>query len=138
MSSGYNAGLVRCFYEEILNRGNLAVADELLAEEYVWHHASGADIPGREGLRQLMGAVRKAFPDFHCTIHDIIAAGDKVVVRFTMTGTHQGEYSGMAPTGKEISVGGITIGRIAGGKLVETWERYDTLGLWQQLSGTGK
>jgi steroid delta-isomerase-like uncharacterized protein len=74
-----------------------------------------------------------AFPDLNVTVEDEIAEGDKVVTRWTIRGTHKGDLEGMAPTGKQIVLQGITIHRIEGDKIVEEWERYDNLGLMQQL-----
>lgn len=133
MSAEENKALVRRFYEEFFNKGNLAVADELVVTDYVFHRATGPDINGPEGYKQLVSAVLNAFPDFHVTIEDIVAEGDKVVTRYTLSGTHKGEFRDIPPTGKKWTVWGICIECIVGGKIVETWERYDTLGFMQQL-----
>lgn len=77
--------------------------------------------------------IRAAFPDLHVTVEDMVAEGDKVVARVTMSGTHKGEFMGIAPTGKQITVGIIEILRIAGGKVVEHWNVVDSLGMMQQL-----
>ncbi len=128
-----NKALIRRFTEEFRNRGNLAVADELLAPDYVLHAGLGPDIRGPEGCKQDIIAVRSAFPDFHVTIDEMVAEGDKVAYRWTMRGTHRGEFTGITPTGKQVTGWGMSIDRIVGGRIVETWNRYDTLGFMQQL-----
>jgi len=133
MSVEENKALIRRFTEEFRNRGNLAVADELLAPDYVLHAGLGPDIRGPEGCKQDIIAVRSAFPDFHVTIDEMVAEGDKVAYRWTMRGTHRGEFTGITPTGKQVTGWGMSIDRIVGGRIVETWNRYDTLGFMQQL-----
>jgi steroid delta-isomerase-like uncharacterized protein len=88
---------------------------------------------GREGLKKVIGMYRQAFPDLSLTVEDQIAEGDKVVTRWTATGTHQGELMGAAPTGKTSSIGGIGIDRIENGQVVEAWGCWDALGMMQQL-----
>jgi len=133
MSVEKNKALIRRFDEEFRNRGDLAVADELLAPDCVLHAGLGGDIHGPEGAKQDIVMVRSAFPDLHMTIDDMVAEGDKVASRWTLRGTHRGEFTGITPTGKQVTLWGISIDRIVGGKIVETWIRYDTLGLMQQL-----
>jgi len=133
MSEGENKALIRRFFEEFRNRGDLAVADELLAPDCVLHAGLGPDIHGPEGCKQDIITVRSAFPDFHVTIDDMVAEGDEVATRWTIRGTHRGEFAGIAPTGRQVTGWGMSIDRIVGGKIVETWNRYDTLGLMQQL-----
>jgi len=133
MSERENKALVRRFTEEFRNRGNLAVAEELLAPDYVLHAGIGPDIHGIEGCKQDIITVRKAFPDFHMTIDDMVAEGDKVAYRWTMCGTHRGELMDTHPTGKKVTGWGMSIDRIIGGKIVETWNRYDSLGFMEQL-----
>ena len=130
-----NKALVRRFTEEFRNRGDLAVADELLAPNYVLHAGLGGDIHGPEGMKQDIVVARSAFPDLHITIDDMVAEGDKVASRWTIRGTHRGAHTqlGIAPTGKQVTGWGMSIDRIVGGKIVETWNRYDSLGLMQQL-----
>jgi len=128
-----NKALIRRYFEEFRNRGDLAVADELLAPNYVLHAGLGEDIHGPEGCKQDIVMVRSAFPDLHITIDEMVAEGDKVASRWTFRGTHRGEFTGIAPTGKQVTLWGMSIDRIVGGKIVETWIRYDTLGVMQQL-----
>jgi steroid delta-isomerase-like uncharacterized protein len=119
--------------EEIWHKGNLTVVDELVPTDFVIHRATGEHIHGPEDFKQFVSATRSAFPDVHFTIDDILVEGDKVAVRWTMTATHKGELRGIPPTGKKVTIWGISMYRIVGGKFVEIWERYDTLGLMQQL-----
>ena len=134
MSAEQNKALVRQMVEEMFNRGNISVADKFLAPDFVEREELPPGIPsGREGVIQLTAMLRSAFPDFKATIDDIIAEGDKVVIRQTWTGTHKGEFMGIPPTGKSVSIGVIDIIRVAGGKFVEHWGQMDTMGLMQQL-----
>ena len=119
--------------EEIFSEGNLAVADEVLAASYVDHNAPPGFPPGVEGFKGQFTMYRTAFPDLRIVVDDMIAEDDKVVTRWTASGTHQGELMGMAPTGKEVTVQGIAIDRIVDGKIVEHWDVFDQLGMMQQL-----
>ncbi len=118
------------------NKGKAAamtVIDELHAPDYVWHPSTGEDTRDLKDYKQDNSKFFNAFPDAHLTIDDMVAEGDKVVIRWTLTGTHKGEYMGIPPTNKKVKVWGISIDRVAGGKFVETWERIDDLGFMQQL-----
>ena len=126
-----NKVMVRRTCEEIWNRGNLAVIDERFASDYLGH--SSAEIQGPESAKQFAAAMRSAFPDFHYTVEDQIAEGDRVVTRWTARGTHEGEFQGIPPTGKQVTITGIGIFRIANGKIIESWTNADMLGLMQQL-----
>ncbi len=134
MSVEENKAIVSRATEELWNKNNLAVVDELYATNFVSH---GSDIPGvtpdREGYKQFVTMSRTALPDFHTTIEDMIAEGDKVVQRFTARGTHKGEFMGIPPTGKQVTITGIAIDRIAGNKIVENWANMDMLSMMVQL-----
>lgn len=137
MSTEQNKAVVRQVVEEIFNRGNISRADELLSPDFVEREELPPGIPrDREGVKQLTIMMRSAFPDFKATIDDIVAEGDKVVVRQTWSGTHKGEFMGIPPTGKSVSFGVIDIIRIAGGKFVEHWGVMDSMGMMQQLGAT--
>ena len=84
-------------------------------------------------LKQFFVVLRSGFPDFQATIEDLFAEGDKVVLRFTFHGTHQGEFMGVAPTGKQVTMTGVEIFRIGDGKIVELWGQEDVLGMMQQI-----
>lgn len=130
MSTEDNKALVRRGFEEIWNRGNLAVIDEFIAPNYVDHEPT-TTLQGPEAHKQFVLMYRSAIPDLHITIEDQIAEGDKVVTRWTARGTHQGPLMGIPPTGKQAVVTGID--RFANGKAVEAWNNFDALGMLQQL-----
>ncbi|MBN1368343.1 MAG: ester cyclase [Dehalococcoidales bacterium] len=134
MSTEENKAKQLIIFEEIINKGNLALVDELVDPEYVYHGPMGMEFKGPEGLKQLCIMFSKIFPDdMHTTIDDIFAVGDKTVVRYTGRGTHKGEFMGIAPTGKQTAVMGILIVRWVNGKEAEAWELVDLAGLMQQL-----
>ena len=119
--------------EELWNQRKLDLIDEIYAADFVGHIVDNPDIIGPEGYRALMTMYLNAFPDHRFTIEDLITEGDKVVTRWTSTGTHKGELMGIAPTGAQMTVTGTTIHRIADGKYAEEWSNWDALGMWQQL-----
>jgi predicted ester cyclase len=121
MSVEENRALGRRWGDEIWGKGNLAVIDELYAGNLA------------KGEKEAVGMFLAAFTSIHATTEDIIAEGDKVVVRWTWAGTHKGEFMGIAPTGKQVTLTGINILRIEGGKIVEEWSEMDNLGMMQQL-----
>ncbi len=133
MSTEDNKALDRRGFEEVWNKGNLAVVDELNDANVVTHNPPGPPLRGTEAFKQFVLMYRRAFPDMQLTIEDQIAEGDKVVTRWTARGTHQGELMGIPPTGKQATVTGITVGRVVNGKFVESWSNFDALGLMQQL-----
>lgn len=133
MSLDENKAIVRRIIEEGWNKGDLDVIDELLAINFVDHNIPPAPIPGIELFKQAIIGLRAAFPDGHTAIEDMIAEGDKVVVRWTARGTHRGALMGIPPTGKEITTMGIATYRIAGGKAVENWTNSTALSMLQQL-----
>jgi predicted ester cyclase len=117
--------MVRQTFEAIWNRGNLAVIDERFSSDYIDH--TSPLIEGPEAGKQFVLAIRRAFSDLHYTIEDQIAEGDRVVTRWTAQGTHQGEFQGRSPTGKRVRLTGISIYRVAGGKLIEGWTKVHIL-----------
>jgi predicted ester cyclase len=131
MSTEDNKALVRRLYAEVMGKGNMTEADELLSTQYVEHLP--APTPGREGLKQLVMMVRSAFPDIHNTVEDAVAEGDRVAVRIGVRGTHQNAFLGIPPSGKAVEWGEIHIYRVVGGKIVEHWGEADQLGLVQQI-----
>jgi steroid delta-isomerase-like uncharacterized protein len=127
-------GLSRRSFDEIWNNGNLDVADELFSRDYVNHDPASPEIPpGPEGVKQLAKMYRRAFPDLRFTIDEMLATGDRVVTRWTGEGTHRGPLRGLPATGRRVRVCGISIHRMAGGRIVETWVSWDTLGMMEQL-----
>jgi steroid delta-isomerase-like uncharacterized protein len=134
MSTEENKALARRVLEEMFNKGNLDLADEVFAPDYVDHDpAMPEDIRGPEGFKEYVSIFRTAFPDLHIEIEDQVAEGDKVVTRWTGTGTHEGDLMGIAPTGNKVTLPGMEIVRISGGKLAEGWEGYDSMVLMEQL-----
>jgi steroid delta-isomerase-like uncharacterized protein len=129
-----NKAIVRRWYEDLFNPGNLDVADEIVAEDHTHHDPTLPDIPsGPEGQRQLVNLYRDAFLDAHITVEDQLAEGDEVVTRWTGRGTHRGELMGVPPSGNRVEVSGISINRVSRGKIEETWSNYDALGMMQQI-----
>ena len=129
-----NKAQMRRFYDEVVNGGKLDMIDELSTPDLVDHEAfPGLEGSGREGVKQFFSMMRGAFPDLQMEVHDMIAEGDKVVARVTMTGTHQGEFMGVPPTGKKISVPTIDIVRFMDGKAAEHWGATDTGSMMEQL-----
>jgi steroid delta-isomerase-like uncharacterized protein len=120
--------------EELFNRGNMDVADELFAASFMFHDpANHEDWHGPESVKQYAAMMRAAFPDLRYTVEDQIAEGNRVSTRYTASGTHEGELLGIAPTGNRVEITGISIMRIEGGRIEEIWENYDALGMLQQL-----
>ena len=133
MSTEENKAHVCLYLEEAWNKGNVGIIDELMASDYARYMSGPAQPLNREGQKQRITAFRKAFPDLHLTIDDLIAEGDKVMFRITVRGTHQGAFMGISPTGKPVTVTAIDIARFVNGKIVEHWGQMDSLGLMQQL-----
>jgi len=135
MSAKEIKALVRRLIEEH-NKGKaaaMAVIDELCATNIAYHGSGGEEIRGIKDYKQSTSESYNVIPDLHFAIDDIVVEGDKVAVRFTLTGTHKGEFMGHPPTNKKLKEWAIIIYRVVGGKFVEGWERGDTLGLMQQL-----
>ena len=132
------AELSRRIFEDVWNRKDLNAIDELIAADYVHHDAGTIPANGPEGYRQFVESYMNAFPDAHFTIHDAYTLGQgndgqDEITRWTVAGTHEGELAGIPPTGRRFSVTGISIARIANGKIIESWNNWDALGLMQQL-----
>ena len=128
-----NKALVREFVEECQNRHDLARLSDFLSSQFVNHTVQPPFAPTFEGAKQLHEMLFTAFPDMQFVIRDMVAEGDKVVTYKTLQGTHQGDFAGIAPTGKKIECDVIDIMRVAGGKCVEHWHVMDQLGLMIQL-----
>jgi steroid delta-isomerase-like uncharacterized protein len=120
-----NKALVHEFFEEAWVKGNVAAVDEFMAADYVEHPRPSTLPPGTEGLKQLIAAYRTAFPDLKMSLDDIFGEGEMVAFRWSVSGTHLGDWLGIPPTGNHITATGITIFRIAGGKVVESWTSID-------------
>jgi steroid delta-isomerase-like uncharacterized protein len=133
MSIDKNKALYRRWFEEVVTGGNLAVADELLAHNYILHFPGMPGPVDRAGHKQLVTMFRTAFPDWIETVDDVIAENDKVVVRVTGTGTHKADFQGIPATGRTVKAAGVGIGRMAQGRIAEAWGFYDAMGMMQQL-----
>ena len=147
MTTEDNKALVRRFYEEVWDQGNVAAVDELIAENIVLHYDYPADTPqpaenqlglGLEKIKHYVSQLRTTFPDYHFTVELQVTEGDLVVTRGTARGTHQGEYWGLTfqdirPTEKKVTWTETAIDRIVDGKIVENWINEDALGRLQQI-----
>ena len=125
--------LNRRFYEEIIQEGNLDLIDDLVSDDIVEHVPLPGQGTGREGTKQAIRMFREAFPDIRADIQVEIAEGDLVAVVARFTGTHQGEFIGIPPTGKKVAVLALDVSRIRDGKFVEHWGLFDTAALMEQL-----
>lgn len=123
------------FFNEVLGQDDWNAADEIVAGDIVMHHpASPVPISGREAVQGMLSAFRAGFPgDFSMSVEDVFGSGDKAVVRWRMRGTHTADLFGIPASNKAVDVNGISIVRVAGGKIVEDWVSEDTMGLMQQI-----
>ena len=134
MSAESNKALSRRVLEEAFNAGNIDVIDELVTTDFVNHDAALPEaMIGPEAAKATISGYRTAFPDLRITIEEQIADEQGVATRWSAKGTHEGDLMGMAPTGKQSTVTGITIDRIVDGRIAESWTNWDTLGMLQQL-----
>jgi steroid delta-isomerase-like uncharacterized protein len=131
-----NKATVRRFYEEVWARGNLDVADEVFAGDYVRHDFRPGDpVPGPEGQKRIAADFRAAFPDLEFGIDFLLAEGDMVAGRWTARGTHSGAWAGVPATGRRMEFSAINVFRFQDGRVVEIWNHRDDLGLMQQIGG---
>jgi predicted ester cyclase len=133
VSAEENKALFRRTYEELLNRENLQVAEELVSPEFINYEAPPGRDRGPESMRGLATMLRTAFPDLHFTIEELVAEGDLVAGRLTMSGTHEGPLMGTPPTGRSAHQDHMHFVRFRDGKAVEHWGVRDDLGMMQQL-----
>ena len=131
-----NKAQVRRVIDEIYNRGDLEVIDEVAASDLVIRIGS-EEIRGRNEIKRYVTGLRAGFPNLTLTIEDQIAEGDMVVTRWTARGTHAGDFQGIPATGREVRMTGTDIDRIVDGKTVDCWVHMDQLGLMRQLGGAG-
>jgi len=127
------AELSRRIFEDVWNRKNLTAIDDLMSVDYVHHDAGTIAASGIEGYRQFVSSYLNAFPDARFTIDDVFTDGQNEITRWTVSGTHEGELAGIPRTGRRFSVTGISIARLVNGKVAESWNNWDALGLMQQL-----
>lgn len=131
--SAENKVLVRRIFEEVWHKGNVKALDEVVAPDLIVHTAPPGMPPTLEGVKQITVAILNAFSDRRSNLEELIAEGDKVVERWSFSGTHTGDFMGLPPTHKQVTFGGISIIRIIEGKIVEEWDQVDALGMMQQL-----
>jgi steroid delta-isomerase-like uncharacterized protein len=129
--------LGRRWFEQVWNQRRREAIAEMLSPEAVIHDG-GTDSIGPEGFYPFYDRLRATFPDLHIDVEDTIAEGDKVCVRWSCTGKYTGDGLGIPPTGATILITGISILRVAGGKLIEGWQNWDMLGMMEQIKGSGK
>jgi steroid delta-isomerase-like uncharacterized protein len=133
MSTVENKDVIRMFIQDVLNQGRLERADDLVIEDFVELDPLPGQSQGREGLKQVVGELRTAFPDMHWNVEEMIAEGEKVSTRFTWTGTQQAPFLGIPATGRQVVVKGVVIDRLVAGKMADSRILMDTLGMMQQL-----
>jgi len=133
MSIEENKAIARRWNEEVWSKGNLAAIDELFTTSFVFNYPAPGAAPDLKGYKQTVTDLCAPFANISSIIEDMIAEGDKIAVRWTWRGTHKGEFKGIAPTGKEVTITGITILRIVGSKVAEEWGEMNSLGMMQQL-----
>lgn len=129
-----NKDIVRRLVETGVAEEDFDIIREIVADDYVRHDDSGLyESEGPEAFNEIQEAIGEGFPDFELEVGEMIAEGDLVAFQGTMTGTHDGSFMGVEPTGRSISIRGNAMHRVVDGKVVETWATWDTLGLMQQL-----
>ena len=136
MSAKRNKATAERWVEKIWNRGDMSALDAIVSPDLVLHRRVNTDVQGHAGLKQAVSDFRSGLPDGHFTVDEMIAEGDKLVVRWTLTGTHRGAFAGVAATGKRSTTTGTTTLRFAGGKVAEYWAHWDGLGWLQQIGKT--
>jgi predicted ester cyclase len=127
-----NRALARRFVDQVISRGELAALDEIVAPDYVYH-GPGMVVRGAAGMRELVGMLRGGFPDWRETVEDLVAEGDRVAFRVSGTGSQQGAFMGVPPSGARVAIMGIDLVRIADGRIAEHWANFDQLGMLQQI-----
>jgi steroid delta-isomerase-like uncharacterized protein len=133
MSAEENKEIVRRFWG-VWEEGNIGLVDELVGPDYVNHSPGMPNQPeGPEGIKAVVNMFRGGMPDLRVVIEDVIAEGDKVVMRYRIEGTHEGELFGVPPTGRRVSIESITVERVSGGKIREHWRVTETLDMMRQL-----
>jgi steroid delta-isomerase-like uncharacterized protein len=132
MSTNDNKSVIRTFIEDVINQGRVERADDIVIEDFVELDPLPGQAQGREGLKEVIRQMRSAFPDICWTVDEMLAEGDKVLIRFTWSGTHEGAFLGVPATG--ITVKGMVIDRLVAGKMADSRILMDRLGMMQQLS----
>jgi predicted ester cyclase len=133
MTKEANIAATKRWGAEVASQGRYDVLDEILAPNFVDHDPAPEQGPGIEGLKGFFRTMRSAFPDLKAEPVEVVATDDHVAMRYTISGTHQGEFQGVAPTGKSFKVAALQLARFEGGKCVERWGSTDELGMMKQL-----
>ncbi len=128
-----NAAIIQRFIHEVLNQGHYEVCDEIVAEDFLELDKLPGQRQGRDGLKEVVAMMRSAFPDMHWDIEEVISSGDKVVTRFTWTGTQRGDFLGIPATGRPVTVKGVVIDRLVNGVMTDSRILMDTFGMMIQL-----
>jgi steroid delta-isomerase-like uncharacterized protein len=128
-----NESIARRWHEEAINVGDLAVIDEIVTPDVVHHAGTFPDGVGPEAVKRVLGTLLVGFPDARHTVEDVVSGDDEVIIRWSATGTHSGEFQGYAPTGKQVTWTGINIFRFACGRIAEEWSEVDGLSRLRQL-----
>lgn len=135
MSTDANKAVVRRYIDEVWNRRNLDVLDELVAPDYLRHMGPRVEPLNLDGQRNRISGFQAAFPDVTLEVQDLVAEGNRVVFRVIIRGTHRHPFQGIQPTGKEVEIEAVDVVRVEGGRLVEHWGVLDMLGLLGQIDG---
>jgi steroid delta-isomerase-like uncharacterized protein len=133
MSESQNIAVIKRFLEEVINQGRLEVADEIVEENFVELDPLPGQRQGREGLKEVIAMLRSAFPDMHWVVDESIASDDKVVTRFTWTGTHRANFMGIPATDRHVKVKGVVIDRLSAGMMADSRILMDNVSMLQQL-----
>lgn len=133
MSTETNKAIIVRMAQQVWNEGRIDLVEEFFAEDYVQVVVGQPPETGYELVRQAVALARDAYPDFQLSIDEQVAEGDRIAAHWTMTGTHEGEYYGIPPTGKQVKHSGATFYRLSNGRIAEVWFLADTMALMQQL-----
>jgi steroid delta-isomerase-like uncharacterized protein len=133
MSTAENKSVIAAFLEDVINQGRLERADDLVEPDFVELDPLPGQRQGRQGLKEVIGGLRISFPDMHWVVDEMIAEDDKVVTRFTWTGTQRAPFLGVPATGKSVKVKGVVIDQLAFGKMAKSRIQMDMMGMMQQL-----
>lgn len=136
-SAENNVTLVKQLFEQVWNKGNLSLANDLLAPDFVDHNVLPGTPDGREGFSTGVNMIRSAFPDIQFSLDQIVVEDDRLALRLTGVGTHKGDFMGISPTGKKITLGSMTFFHIKNGKIADRWGISDIPRVMQQLQGKG-
>jgi steroid delta-isomerase-like uncharacterized protein len=128
-----NAAIIQRFIDEVINHGRYDVCDDIVAEDFLELDPLPGQRQGREGLKEVIAMLRSAFPDIHWVTDESISSGDKVVTRFTWTGTHRGNFLGIPATGRPVTVKGVVIDRLVNSRMTDSRILMDTFSLMMQL-----